>query len=319
MMVGGPERRSSAWRRSSTCSRRRATRAGASAPRLGALRPERRRPLREDGPQRRRVRPHAGLRRGLRPLRQVATSTSTTRRSPTSGTRARSCARGCASWPRWRSSRRATTSATCRATPRTPARGAGRSRTRWTRTSRPPSSRRRCTRASTRAATATSRTAVLRRAARAVRRPRDEEERRRVSATDRAHRGRAQTGAGDNPLTEGLERLPVHPTDARDLRRDGRPRAAQAAAGALQPRPRGRAARALRARRRRAVGDDRRGVPRAGERVRARVLAPLARREGARQAASPTCATWRARSTTAAVYEGLHRELDEFDAEAGCR
>ena len=40
-------------------------------PRLGALRPVRRRALREDGPQRHRVRAHAGLRRGLRPLRQV--------------------------------------------------------------------------------------------------------------------------------------------------------------------------------------------------------------------------------------------------------
>ena len=38
---------------------------------LGAHGPQRRGPLREDGPQRRRVRADAGLRRGLRPLRQV--------------------------------------------------------------------------------------------------------------------------------------------------------------------------------------------------------------------------------------------------------
>ena len=54
-------------------------------------------------------------------------------RSPTSGCRARSCARGCASWPRRPSSRRATTSPTLdAATSRTPARAAGRSRTRST-------------------------------------------------------------------------------------------------------------------------------------------------------------------------------------------
>ena len=49
----------------------------------------------------------------------------------------------------------------------------------------------------------------------------------------------------ENPLVEGLERLPVHPTTLVDLRRHRRPRQAQAAAGDLQPRPRGRAARAL--------------------------------------------------------------------------
>ena len=45
--------------------------ARAGRARLGAFRAERRRALREDGPQRHRVRAHAGLRRGLRPLRQV--------------------------------------------------------------------------------------------------------------------------------------------------------------------------------------------------------------------------------------------------------
>ena len=47
----------------------------------------------------------------------------------------------------------------------------------------------------------------------------------------------------ENPLVEGLERLPGPRHDARHLRRDRRPRPPQAAAGDLQPRPRGRAAR----------------------------------------------------------------------------
>ena len=80
------------------------------ARRLAPLRRRRRRPLREDGPQRRGVRDHAGLRRGLRADAQVRSSTSTSRRSPASGTAAPSSARGCASWPSARSSRRATTS-----------------------------------------------------------------------------------------------------------------------------------------------------------------------------------------------------------------
>ena len=73
MMVGGPDEAVSGWRRSSTCWRRRPPRSHGTRrrSRLGALRRGRRRPLREDGPQRHRVRDHAGLRRGLRPVRQV--------------------------------------------------------------------------------------------------------------------------------------------------------------------------------------------------------------------------------------------------------
>jgi 6-phosphogluconate dehydrogenase len=82
--------------RSSTCSRRRPTRSTGLA---GPLRDRRRRPLREDGPQRRGVRDHAGLRRGLLAHDKPRSSDSTTRRSRTSGCRARSCARGCASSP----------------------------------------------------------------------------------------------------------------------------------------------------------------------------------------------------------------------------
>ena len=78
--------------------------------RLRARRPVRRRPLREDGAQRHRVRPHAGLRRGLRGHEARPSSTSTCTRSPASGATARSCARGCSSCCTPRSRRTATTS-----------------------------------------------------------------------------------------------------------------------------------------------------------------------------------------------------------------
>ena len=55
----------------------------------------------------------------------------------------------------------------------------------------------------------------------------------------------------DNPLDRGPRAAAGPPDRAGDLRRDRRPRPPQAAAGALQPRPRGGAARALRADRRR--------------------------------------------------------------------
>ena len=56
---------------------------------------------------------------------------------------------------------------------------------------------------------------------------------------------------GENPLVEGLERLPVPPTTLVIFGATGDLAAPQAAAGALQPRPRGRAARALQPDRRR--------------------------------------------------------------------
>ena len=59
------------------------------AGRLAPLRPARRRPLREDGPQRRRVRDDAGLRRGLRAACTSRSSRSSCRRSPRCGTAAR--------------------------------------------------------------------------------------------------------------------------------------------------------------------------------------------------------------------------------------
>ena len=102
------------------------------------------RALREDGPQRHRVRPDAGLRRGLRDHARVRRTRSTSRRSPSCGCRARSSGRGCSSLPRGRSRRTARTSSTSRATSPTPARAAGRSRRRSTTTSPRRSSRCRC-------------------------------------------------------------------------------------------------------------------------------------------------------------------------------
>ena len=67
---------------------------------------------------------------------------------------------------------------------------------------------------------------------------------------------------GANPLTEGLERVPVPHTALVIFGATRRPGQAQAAARALQPRPRGPAARALRADRRVAQRVDRRRVPR---------------------------------------------------------
>ena len=67
--------------------------AGAARPRLRLHGRPRRGSLREDGPQRHRVRPDAGLRRGLRAARGAPTGTSTSPPSPTSGTRAAWCAR----------------------------------------------------------------------------------------------------------------------------------------------------------------------------------------------------------------------------------
>ena len=103
-------------------------------PRLAALRRPGRRPLREDGAQRHRVRPDAGLRRGLRPVRplRVRPGQGEDRPPVDAGVGgAQLAVRAGRAWP---SSRTATTSATWTPTPRTPARAAGRSRTRPTRT-----------------------------------------------------------------------------------------------------------------------------------------------------------------------------------------
>ena len=94
--------------------------------RLRPRRQGRRRPLLQDGPQRHRVRPDAGLRRGLRAAGGADWST-TSPRSSAPGARARSSAPGCSTcWsPPWT---RTPSLAQIAATPRTPARAAGRSR-----------------------------------------------------------------------------------------------------------------------------------------------------------------------------------------------
>ena len=79
----------------------------------GRLPPRRRpgrRPLREDGPQRDRVRPDAGLRRGLRDHARLVVRARPRARSPSCGCRARSSGRGCSSSPAARSRRTARTS-----------------------------------------------------------------------------------------------------------------------------------------------------------------------------------------------------------------
>ena len=104
--------------------------------RLRARRPAGRRPLREDGPQRHRVRHAPGVRRGLRdPARVEGLSSSTSSRSRRSGTTAASSAPGSTSWPS-APSRRTRTWRHSRATSPTPARAAGRCRRRSTSTCR---------------------------------------------------------------------------------------------------------------------------------------------------------------------------------------
>ena len=138
MMVGGDdeavERLAPDPRRARPAGRRGA-RAG-----LAALRPDRRGPLREDGPQRDRVRPDAGLRRGLRPVRQVRVRPRQGEdRPPVDAGLGRALVAVRARRARVRAGGQRPRRARPR-TPPTPARAAGRSRTRWTRTSRRPSS-----------------------------------------------------------------------------------------------------------------------------------------------------------------------------------
>ena len=317
MMVGGPAQGGQAARADPRRARARDQRAeprGDRPARLAALRPRRRRALREDGPQRRRVRPDAGLRRGLRRCSTSASTSSTTPRSRTSGARARWCARGCANWPPARSRPTATTSRRSRATPRTPARAAGRSQDATAHDVPTPVITRLAVRAPALARQRRLRRPRAGRAAQPVRRPRGQERRPTRGREQAPSTGRAEpssealtmaVAAGqppaepENPLTAGLERLPVAPDDARHLRRHRRPRQAQTAARALQPRPRGRAARALPPGRRLARREGARGLPR---RVRARRSAHFSRRtpdedvlQGAARERQATC---RARSTT---------------------
>ena len=271
-------------------------------PGWGHMGPTGRGPLREDGPQRGRVRDDAGLRRGLRAVRRVASSSSTTRRSRTCGCRARWCARGCASWPRARSSRRATSSPTiaplCRRLGRGPLDGRG--------GDRPARADARHHDIAVRALLLARQKALRgqgqRRPAQPVRRPRHQEVGRQVTAT-----------VAENPLIEGLERQPVHPTTLVDLRRHGRPVQAQAAAGDLQPRPRGSAAGDVHPRRLLALGHARTTTSatwRSTRSTSSRAASPT-RRCSTR--CSSTCATCPGRSTTRASTSKLDETLDEFD------
>ena len=106
------------------------SRRGDRPARLAALRPLRRRALREDGPQRRRVRPDAGLRRGLRRVRQVRVRARQRQdRAPVGTGLGRALVAVRTGRARVRS-RRQRAARRSRATPRTPARAAGRSPTR---------------------------------------------------------------------------------------------------------------------------------------------------------------------------------------------
>ena len=121
---------------------RRSAGAGVQVARPGGRLPPRRRPgrgaLRQDGPQRDRVRHDAGLRRGLRDHARESDYGLDLGKISNCGPRIASSARGCSSCSRGRSRPRARTSPTSRAGSQTRARGAGRSRRRSTATSRRP-------------------------------------------------------------------------------------------------------------------------------------------------------------------------------------
>ena len=114
---------------------------------------------------------------------------------------------------------------------------------------------------------------------------------RRAAQPVRGPRGRAtgmMAATHDREPADGGPRAAPRTADhAGDLRRDRRPRSAQAAAGALQPRARGRAARALQPGRRLAPRPDRRRVPQPGARGDRAVLAPQAGRAAARRPRVP--------------------------------
>ena len=224
-------------------------------PGLGPLGPDRRGPLREDGPQRRRVRDDAGLRRGLRRCstsREFELDNAKIAHLWMQGSVVRSwlCelaaqrVRAGRQRPRRRSSRYVDDS------------GEGR----WT----VEDGDRQAT-----SPTPVITTSLLR--ALLLARQTATSPAKVIAALRNQFGGHAvQEGGRDvtrpqppeNPLVEGLERLPVHPTTLVIFGAHRRPGQAQAAAGDLQPRPRGRAARALQPRRLLALGHAPRGLPR---------------------------------------------------------
>ena len=306
MMVGGPDEAVERLAPILDVLRRRRT-AG------GPLGRRRRRPLREDGPQRRRVRDDAGLRRGLRALAQVRV-------------RARPNARIAELWKQGSVVRSWLCELAERAfeqegndlagaraaTSTTPARAAGRSSDAHRPRRADAGDHRRAVRALLLArATATSRRRCSPRCATSSAATRS----RRRRSDDRDERSQR----AENPLVEGLERLPVHPDDAGHLRRDRRPRAPQAAAGDLQPRPRGRAAGALQPDRRRRAA---RWPTTTSAQMARESIREFSRRapdeqvlDGAARARRATCP---APSTTRTRLRAARREaIEELDDEGG--
>ena len=238
-------------------------------------------------------------------------------RSPTSGSRARSSAPGCSSWPSAPSSRRATTSRTIRGYVEDSGEG------RWTVVRRDRQERARagdharrcCARFASRAGRVV-RGQGQRRAAQPVRRPRRSRGASSVGVpwpqpharVDARQRGRSR--GRHEPARRGAR---AHCPSTRrrwsSSARTGDLAQAQAAAGDLQPRPRGRAAGALQPDRRLARRHPARRLPRAARASRSsssRAAQPdekvLDRR------CSSASATWPARSTTTAAYDQLEQD-----------
>ena len=271
MMVGGPDE---AVERLSPDPRRARTACHARArPRLEPLRPDRRRPLREDGPQRHRVRDDAGLRRGLLALRAVRVRPRQREdRAPLDAGlggpllavrahRARVRAGG----------RRARVDRPLR-------RGLGRG-------SLDGRGRHRATRADARDLDVALYERFSSRGRERLRRHGSTPRCATSSAATRSRRPtrwprprRTPSSRGDRRAGEPARRGPRAaarpPDDGRHLRRHGRSRAPQAPAGLLQPRPRGRAAGALQPDRGVALGHPARRLPRDGEGVDRGALAP---------------------------------------------
>ena len=287
--------------------------------RLGARRRLRRGPLREDGPQRDRVRDDAGVRRGLRADEPVRVRARHVRHRRASGGTGRSSARGCSSSCTRRSSSTGTSSTTSHRSSRTPARGAGRS-----------------TRRST---THVPLPAITVRALRPLRlAPRDRLLREGAGrAPQPVRRARGPGGReGEEPerrparMTTARQPAPrraaaaahAGPVRARHLRRVRRPDAAQALPRAVLARGAPPAARALRDHRRRAHAAVDEGVGRGdeegGRRARAR-RAPRGRLGRARRRDAlrrrPTSPTTRARMPSSKPL----RELDEQRGTGGNR
>ena len=121
----------------------------------------------------------------------------------------------------------------------------------------------------------------------------------------------------DNPLVEGLERVPVHPTTLVIFGATG-----DLAMRKLLPALYNLAHEGSLPERFNLIGfsrarPGRRGLPAEGARVDRALLPPAPGSAGARRAAARRRATSRVRSTTRTRYERLTRAADEFDSDAG--